>query len=48
MTGKRTSVQAFIAALPGWKSDVGQRLDTLIARTVPGVRKAVKSAARSS
>ena len=35
-------VQAYIAAMPGWKSDVGRRLDTLIARTVPGVRKAVK------
>ena len=35
-------VQAYIAAIPGWKSDVGRRLDTLIARTVPGVRKAVK------
>jgi hypothetical protein len=35
-------VQAYIAALPGWKRDVGRRLDALIARTVPGVRKAVK------
>src|SRR5215510_14890305 len=35
-------VQAYIAAVPGWKSDVGRRLDALIARTVPGVRKAVK------
>jgi hypothetical protein len=35
-------VQAYIAALPGWKSAVGRRLDALIARTVPGVRKAVK------
>lgn len=35
-------VQAYIAAMPGWKSDVGHRLDALIARTVPGVRKAVK------
>jgi hypothetical protein len=35
-------VQAYIAAMPGWKSDVGSRLDALIARTVPGVRKAVK------
>jgi hypothetical protein len=35
-------VQAYIAALPGWKSDVGRRLDALIVRTVPGVRKAVK------
>ena len=35
-------VQAYIAAMPGWKSDVGRRLDALIARAVPGVRKAVK------
>ena len=35
-------VQAYIAAMPGWKRDVGRRLDALIARTVPGVRKAVK------
>jgi hypothetical protein len=35
-------VQAYIAAMPGWKCDVGRRLDALIARTVPGVRKAVK------
>lgn len=35
-------VQAYIAAMPGWKSDVGRRLDAIITRTVPGVRKAVK------
>ena len=35
-------VQAFIAAMPGWKQDVGRRLDALIVRTVPDVRKAVK------
>jgi hypothetical protein len=35
-------VQAYIAAMPGWKSDIGRRLDALIERTVPGVRKAVK------
>lgn len=35
-------VQAYIAAMPGWKRDLGRRLDTLIVRTVPGVRKAVK------
>jgi hypothetical protein len=35
-------VQAYIAAMPGWKRDVGRRLDTLIGRSVPGVRKAVK------
>jgi len=35
-------VQAYIAAMPGWKCDVGRRLDVLIVRSVPGVRKAVK------
>ena len=35
-------VQAYIAAMPGWKRDVGRRLDRLIVKTVPGVRKAVK------
>lgn len=35
-------VQAYIAAMPGWKRGLGERLDALIARTVPGVRKAVK------
>jgi hypothetical protein len=35
-------VQAYIAAMPGWKRDVGRRLDALITRTVPGVQKAVK------
>jgi len=35
-------VQAYIAAMPGWKSDVGRRLDDLVMRTVPGVAKAVK------
>jgi hypothetical protein len=35
-------VQAYIAAMPGWKREIGRRLDALIARTVPGVRKAVK------
>jgi hypothetical protein len=35
-------VQAYIAALQGWKSDLGKRLDSLIVRTVPSVRKAVK------
>ena len=35
-------VQAYIAAMPGWKRDIGRRLDALIVRTVPGVRKAVK------
>ncbi len=35
-------VRAYIAAMPDWKRDVGRRLDALIVRTVPGVRKAVK------
>src|SRR5437016_14654121 len=36
------AVQAYIAAMPGWKREVGHRIDMLIVRTVPGVRKAVK------
>ncbi len=35
-------VQAYIAAMPGWKRDVGAALDALIVRTVPDVHKAVK------
>ena len=35
-------VQAYIAAMPGWKRDLGERLDALIVRNVPNVRKAVK------
>ena len=35
-------VQAYIAAMPGWKSDLGRRLDALIERAAPGVQKAVK------
>nr|WP_234945323.1 DUF1801 domain-containing protein [Anaeromyxobacter sp. Fw109-5] len=35
-------MQAYIAAIPGWKREVGRRLDALVVRTVPGVRKAVK------
>jgi hypothetical protein len=35
-------VQAYVAAMPGWKRDVGRRLDALVTRTVPNVRKAVK------
>jgi hypothetical protein len=35
-------VQAYIAAMPGWKREVGRWLDALIVRTVPGVHKAVK------
>ena len=40
--GGDAPVQAYIAAMPGWKRDVGRRLDALIVRTVPGVCKAVK------
>lgn len=36
------SVQAYIAAMPDWKSDVGRSLDALIDQTVPNVTKAVK------
>jgi hypothetical protein len=35
-------VQAYLAALSGWKRDAGRRVDALVARTVPGVRRAVK------
>ncbi len=35
-------VRAYIAAMPEWKRDVGKRLDALIVRNVPNVRKAVK------
>ena len=35
-------VQAYIAAMPAWKADVGRSLDALVTRTVPEVRKAVK------
>ncbi|MFN3512018.1 MAG: DUF1801 domain-containing protein [Phenylobacterium sp.] len=35
-------VQAYIAAMPGWKQAVGRRLDELIVQSVPGVQKAVK------
>ena len=35
-------VQAYIAAMPGWKRDLGARLDALIVRTVPDLQKAVK------
>jgi hypothetical protein len=35
-------VQAYIAAMPGWKRDLGERLDALIVRSLPHVRKAVK------
>lgn len=35
-------VQEYIAAMPGWKSDVGRLIDEIVTRTVPGVQKAVK------
>jgi hypothetical protein len=35
-------VQAYLDAMPGWKRDVGRRLNALIVGTVPGVHKAVK------
>ena len=35
-------VQAYIAAMPGWKQEIGRRLDALVVRAVPGVHKAVK------
>jgi hypothetical protein len=35
-------VQEYIRAMPGWKRDIGRRLDALIVRTIPDVRKAVK------
>ncbi len=35
-------VRAYLAAMPGWKGDVGRHLDSLIVRTVPGVQKAVR------
>ena len=35
-------VQAYIAAMPGWKSGVGRQIDDIVTRTVPGVLKAVK------
>ena len=35
-------VQAYIAAMPAWKRDVGRRLDAVIVRNVPNVRKAVR------
>ncbi|HKP61766.1 MAG TPA: DUF1801 domain-containing protein [Polyangiales bacterium] len=35
-------VQAYVAALPGWKRELGRKIDALVVRSVPGVRKAVK------
>jgi hypothetical protein len=37
-----TPVKKYIAAMPGWKREIGRQLDALIVRTVPGVYKAVK------
>lgn len=37
-----TPVQAYIAAMPGWKRDIGHCLDELITRAVPDVKKAVR------
>lgn len=35
-------VQTYIAAMPGWKGDIGRLLDALVVRTIPGVQKAVR------
>lgn len=35
-------VRAYIAAMPGWKRDVGERIDAIVGRAVPGVRRAVR------
>ena len=35
-------VQAYIAAMPGWKHDLGKRLDALVMEHVPNVKKAIK------
>lgn len=35
-------IQAYIAAMPGWKQEVGRRIDELVARHVPSARRAVK------
>jgi len=35
-------VQAYIAAMPGWKQDIGRKLDALVTKSVPGVQKAVR------
>lgn len=35
-------VQAYLSAIPGWKRDIGQRLDALICESVPGVHKAIR------
>jgi len=36
------AVLAYVAAMPGWKREVGEQLDALVTRVVPGVRKAVR------
>lgn len=36
------TVKAYLTAMPGWKADVGRRIDEIVTATVPGVRKAVK------
>src|SRR3546814_7604923 len=41
-------VQAYIAAMPGWKRAAGERLDALIENSVPGVQKAVRSEEHTS
>lgn len=35
-------VRAYIAAMPGWKRAIGEHVDALVERTVPGARRAVK------
>jgi hypothetical protein len=35
-------IKAYIAAMPGWKRNIGRRIDAIVSRTVPGVKKAVK------
>ncbi len=35
-------VQAWIAAIPGWKRDVARKVDALIMRAAPQAKKAVK------
>jgi hypothetical protein len=35
-------VKAYIAATPGWKRNIGRRIDAIVEQAVPGVRKAVK------
>ncbi|GAA5072879.1 DUF1801 domain-containing protein [Lysobacter panacisoli] len=35
-------IRAYIAAMPGWKRDIGERIDALVTHAVPGVHKAIK------